>query len=208
MALKLYGAPLSPYVRSVRIAFIEKGLDYEFVPMGLADLQEQEYEQLHPFRKVPALGINGQSLYETSAIMRYIDEAHANEVKLQPSDPLERSYCEQWLSVGNSYLYRTAFTGFFFQKVLAPKFGMPSDNALMLASAEKMRRYIKIIATALSKGELGKNPQPMLSDILVSAILAPLQTIEQGREILAMDTSVVNWINSLVKRRSFISTAK
>ena len=208
MALKLYGAPLSPYVRSVRIAFIEKGVDYEFVPIGSTDLQEKDYEQLHPFRKVPALDINGQSLYETSAIMRYIDEAHANEVKLQPSVPLERAYCEQWLSVANSYLYSTAFTGFFFQKVLAPKFGMPTDNELIFASAEKMHSYIKIIATALSKGELGNNPKPMLSDILVGAILAPLQTIEEGRAILAIETSVVNWINDLVKRPSFTSTAQ
>ncbi|MEM6436922.1 MAG: glutathione S-transferase N-terminal domain-containing protein [Cyanobacteria bacterium P01_D01_bin.115] len=94
MTMTLYGSALSPYVRAVRATFIEKGLNYEFVPIGPQELRSPEYATRHPFRKLPAMDVDGEPLYETSAIMRYIGEAHEGKAQLQPADSLARARSE------------------------------------------------------------------------------------------------------------------
>ncbi|MEM7620949.1 MAG: glutathione S-transferase family protein [Pseudomonadota bacterium] len=206
MTLTLYGSALSPYVRAVRVTLVEKDLDYEFVTIGPAELQAPEYASLHPFRKLPALDINGEPLFETSAIIRYIDEAHEGKVSLQPVDHLARAHSEQWMSAANSYLYKDIFTGLFFQRSLAPQFGIPVDEGLIATSIEKTRSHISIIADALSRGTLGRNSHLTLGDILVGAILIPLQEIEEGRHLLNLEPKVESWVDNLSHWHSFAST--
>ena len=207
MTITLYGSALSPYVRAVRATFVEKTLDYEFVPIGPTELKAPDYAARHPFRKLPALDIDGEPLYETSAIMRYIDEAHAGKVQLQPTDPLARARSEQWLSVANSYLYPDIFTGLFFQRAVAPKFGMPVDEDLITASIEKTHGHLGIVAAALSNGGLAGKGDLTLGDILVGAILAPLQGIDEGQALLKAEPNVASWVSELAKRPSFVTTA-
>lgn len=205
--MTLYGSTLSPYVRAVRATFVEKGLDYKFVPIGPKELQAPEYAARHPYRKLPSLDIDGEPLYETSAIMRYIDEAHEGKIQLQPTDPLTRARSEQWLSVANSYLYPDIFTGLFFQRALAPKFGMPVDEALIAASMEKTCSHLDIVSAALSSGGLASKDDLTLGDILIGAILLPLQGIDEGRNLLKAVPNVAGWVGNLAKRPSFTATA-
>ena len=72
----LYGPGYSTYTRAARLAMEEKGVDYElvevdFISGGFSD----EYLERQPFAKVPAFEHDGLELYETPAILRYIDEA-------------------------------------------------------------------------------------------------------------------------------------
>ncbi|MEM8983013.1 MAG: glutathione S-transferase family protein [Pseudomonadota bacterium] len=202
MTLTLYGAALSPYVRAVRATFAEKGVEYQFESIGPADLQKPDYAKRHPFRKLPALDVNGQALYETSAILRFIDEAHEG-IQLQPTDPLAKARCEQWMSVAKSYLYPDLFTGLFFPRALAPQFGMPVDEALIAVSTEKTRGHLAVIAEALTEGTLGAEDQITLGDILVAAILMPLEQIDEGHELLAAVPAMAGWVGGFSRRSSF-----
>ena len=54
--MKLFGAPLSPFVRKARIVAAEKGIDYELDPSpspltGFSD----EFLALNPLKRIPAL---------------------------------------------------------------------------------------------------------------------------------------------------------
>lgn len=50
-----------------------------------------------PFGQVPALEDDGLNLYESRAMMRYLDEVAGN--KLTPSNAKDRARMEQWISV-------------------------------------------------------------------------------------------------------------
>jgi glutathione S-transferase len=52
------------------------------------------------FGKVPALRNGDLTIFETAAIMRYVDEAFDGP-QLQPPDPESRVQIEQWLSLIN-----------------------------------------------------------------------------------------------------------
>jgi len=72
----LYGAPYSVYVRIVRLALAEKGVPYRLEPIDIfaPGGPPADHLERHPFGKIPAFRHGDFGLYETDAILRYVDE--------------------------------------------------------------------------------------------------------------------------------------
>src|SRR5580693_6107258 len=83
----VHGIDGSPFVNSARLALEEKGVDYQFaeMPCGTGAHKAPEHLARNPFGRIPVLEHDGFLLYETQAIMRYIDRAFAGP-PLQPAD--------------------------------------------------------------------------------------------------------------------------
>ena len=81
--LKLHYHPFSTYSRRVRIALIEKGIGAELVEVDMARgaHRQPEYQKLNPYGRVPTLEEDGFVLYESTAILEYLEATH-------PSPPL------------------------------------------------------------------------------------------------------------------------
>jgi glutathione S-transferase len=69
----VYGIPGSPYVRAALLALEEKGAAYELAAMAFGTTKQQPHLSRHPFGRIPAFEHDGWMLYETRAIMRYVD---------------------------------------------------------------------------------------------------------------------------------------
>ena len=69
----VHGVPGSPYVRAALLTLEEKGAQYELAAMALGTLKQQPHLSRHPFGRIPAFEHDGWMLYETQAIMRYVD---------------------------------------------------------------------------------------------------------------------------------------
>lgn len=205
MSLILYGTPLSPYTRAVSITCIERGVDYTLEMVGPADLQSPSYVEKHPFRKIPALGVGGQRIYETAAIVRYIDNIGETGASLQPSDALEQALSDQWISTTVSYLYAHAFNNFAFMQTLAPAFDIPVDEERLADSKERTQGFLAVVAQAIKAGELGK-AQPHLGDIVTGAVLAPLLSFDEGAAMVRNQPAVESWLSELESRDSFAKT--
>ena len=80
----VYGPAGSTYVWSTRLALAEKGVAHELVDVPFGAHREEPHLSRHPFAKVPAFEHDGFALYETQAILRYIDEGF-------PVSPLHRT---------------------------------------------------------------------------------------------------------------------
>ncbi len=50
----LYGAAYSVYVRAVRLALVEKGVEYKLVEVDIFGAVPDWYAALHPFKRIPA----------------------------------------------------------------------------------------------------------------------------------------------------------
>ena len=70
----VYGPAGSTYIWSARLALAEKGVTHELVDVPFGAHREEPHLSRHPFAKVPAFEHDGFALYETQAIMRYVDE--------------------------------------------------------------------------------------------------------------------------------------
>ena len=86
----VYGPAMSTYVWSARLALAEKGVTHELVDVPFGAQREEPHLSHQPFAKVPAFEHDGFALYETQAIMRYVDERFAG-TPLQPEDVHEWS---------------------------------------------------------------------------------------------------------------------
>ena len=69
--LSVIGTPRSTYVRTVRMALAEKGLKYAHDP---AAPHTPPVDAISPYGRVPVFRDGETALFETSAIVRYIDE--------------------------------------------------------------------------------------------------------------------------------------
>src|SRR5690349_24297838 len=81
----VYGPAGSTYVWSTRLALAEKGVAHDLVDVPFGAHREEPHLSRHPFGKVPAFEHDGFALYETQAILRYIDEGFP-VAPLQPTD--------------------------------------------------------------------------------------------------------------------------
>ena len=96
--MKLYGSLTSPYVRKVRVFFMEKGIDHEFVVEGPADAAGN-VARLNPFGKVPVLvRDDGETLFESSMIVDYLDGLR--DPALIPPSGEQRWQAQRWHALG------------------------------------------------------------------------------------------------------------
>ncbi len=78
----VYGPAMSTYVWSARLALAEKGVTHELVDVPFGTHRAEPHLSRQPFAKVPAFEHDGFALYETQAIMRYVDERFAHRRRL------------------------------------------------------------------------------------------------------------------------------
>ena len=85
--MKVYGFPGSTCTRKVLMTLHEKNCPYAFIPVDLGKGEHKQPEHLarQPFGVVPVLDHDGFVLYESRAIIRYLDAALVGE-KLTPTD--------------------------------------------------------------------------------------------------------------------------
>ncbi len=76
--IKLYTFPPSTNSRKVRIALLEKGLEFERVNVDLSKREQKspEYLKIHPFGQVPALDDEGFVLYDSTVINEYLEDEY------------------------------------------------------------------------------------------------------------------------------------
>jgi maleylpyruvate isomerase len=81
--LKLYNFHASSTSYRTRIVLNLKGLDYEYIPIRLdrGDHLGEAYGKINPMRGVPTLDAGGMLLYQSPAIIEYLEEVY-------PSPPL------------------------------------------------------------------------------------------------------------------------
>jgi len=93
--MKLYSYFRSSAAFRVRIALNLKALSYETVPIHLlrhgGEQFAEQYVRLNPLSLVPVLEDGGSVLFQSLAIVEYLDERYP-QPPLLPSDPLARAY--------------------------------------------------------------------------------------------------------------------
>jgi len=76
--IKLYTFPPSTNSRKVRIALLEKGLEFERINVDLSKREQKnpEYLKVHPYGQVPALDDEGFVVYDSTVINEYLEDEY------------------------------------------------------------------------------------------------------------------------------------
>jgi glutathione S-transferase len=112
--LKLYGFTASNYFNMVKMALLEKGIDFEFVESMPS--QEEDFLAKSPMGKAPYIETDEGFLSETSVIFEYLEE-RGDGPSLMPSEPFERAKVRELMKEIELYIElpaRTCFPQAFF----------------------------------------------------------------------------------------------
>jgi len=201
MSITIHGAPLSPFVRKVRVVAAEKGLSYDLNPVVPFDLPEG-FERLNPLRRIPAFEHDGNVLADSSVICRYI-EGTFPESSLVPADPYLAARVGWFEKYGDYELAQDVTFVVFRNRVVKALLGEASDEETI---AEAMKTTIPKHFDYLNN-ELGDNDY-FVGDSLTLADLSlatQLVNFEHGGEKLDAERwpQLVQWFQRVTSRKSF-----
>jgi glutathione S-transferase len=150
--MKIYGFPLSPFVRKVLVAVHEKGLEYEMVPANPSEPTE-EFLQVSPFSKIPALADGDFCLADSTAIVTYLDAKYP-EPPLFPSEAKARGRAVWFEEVADTVLI-PAGAPIVVHRFLRPQiFGTDGDEEAAKAGEEAVKKPLDYLETQAGGGWL------------------------------------------------------
>ncbi|MDA0821462.1 MAG: glutathione S-transferase family protein [Proteobacteria bacterium] len=144
--IRLYGAG---FARSARCRWTlqELGMDFEEISAAKM-IGGDELREFHPQSKVPAIVIDGERLFESSAICTYLCDISPDQRLIAASGTRERALHDQWVSFGLSemegYLWSNAkHTGFYPEEKRV--------TAVVERNTEEFRKGAAVLDNALSE---------------------------------------------------------
>lgn len=201
MEINLYGTRESVYVRIVRLVLLTKGAKFSMVeadPFEGGKLPAH-YDQLHPFGKIPAIEIDGFGLYETDAIVHYID-AVFDEPALIPSSVKDAARMRQLMRIVDAYAYRPLVWGLYvpiyWRDGLAP-----TDEAIT-----QSRQVLGVIEGILDKSPACGFTTPTLATFYMMSTLAAADTVEPGAALIDERPRLREWWDSMRVSASMVET--
>jgi glutathione S-transferase len=99
--LTLVSFDLCPFVQRAAIVLAEKGVPFERTDIDLENKPDW-FLAISPRGKVPLLKVGDDVLFESSAIVEYLDETH--EPRLHPENPVTRARHRAWTEFGSAIL--------------------------------------------------------------------------------------------------------
>src|SRR5690242_10292528 len=148
--MKVYGNPHSTCTRKVLTTLAEKNHPAEFINVDLGKGEHKQPAHLarQPFGVVPVLEDDDFRMYESRAIIRYLD-ARLPGVALTPKDQRARGRMEQWISVEQSYFNGPAMR-IIMQLHFGPMRGAAPDMAVVEQAKRDLQRPLDVIDQALA----------------------------------------------------------
>jgi glutathione S-transferase len=199
------GIPGSPFLRAVEVALKEKDVPYQLHAMSPADMKTPEHLELHPFGRIPIFEEDGFRLYETQAIIRYLDEVFIHP-PLTPGNPKQRARMNQIIGIIEWYLFPKAAAPIAFNRIIGPKLlGLPSDEAAITDAMPMARTCFAELNRLLEDQPYLAGPRFSIADIMLGTQLDLLATTPEGQQLIG-GTKLEGWLERLRVRPSFQAT--
>lgn len=207
MSITVYGPNYSTYVRSARLALEEKGVPYELAEVDMMGGAHKQPEHLarQPFGVVPTLDHDGFALYETGAIVRYIDEALPGPA-LQPQDVKTRARMNQIMGIIDAYAYGAIIHKVFWQRAIVPMQGAEPDMEVIEGAMPRVRLCLDEIARLKGDQPFLAGEQVSLADLMLVPIMAYFLMTPEGQAALAERPSLGQWWQAMQARPSLPRT--
>ena len=188
----VYGFPRSTFVNIVRLVLTHKDVPYVFHDLE-AVMGKPEHLALHPFNRVPILRHGDFTVYETGAIVSYIDEAFDGP-RLTPKGARERAHMNQWLGAVNSYYYPYMIYHVTHERLVFPELGIASDEKVVAHALPKVELALGVMERELSRGQdylLGS--ELTLADFFMLPSTFAFSQTEEGKAMYPRYPAFCRW---------------
>lgn len=192
MQIELISHALCPFVHRACIMLREKGVEYTRRDIDL-DAKPEWFMALSPRGKVPVLVADGTPLFESAAIVEFLDETHPPPVI--PTEPFARARQRAWVEVASELLmgqYRV-YTA--------------TTQADFEAAAKAVTATLARYDEALKKGDLAGDEFKLVEVATAPAMFRFALLAERtGWAFWAAGSKVEAWARRLASRPSVTSS--
>jgi len=202
----IHSIPGSPFGRSVLATLVEKGAAYRLAPVAPGAFRSGAHLARHPFGRVPVLEHNGFRLYETQAILRYLDRVLPTP-PLTPSDPRQAARMDQVMSVNDWYLFPGVANVIVFHRIVSPRvMGGTPDEAAIEAAIPKAELVMAELGRLLGDHAFMAGDAFTLADLQLAPQLAMMAETPEWATLTADHPNLVDWLTRVGARPSFEAT--
>ena len=201
--LTVYGAPQSTYVRTVRLLLEEAGADYDLKKVDIfnGENQSAEYLAKNPFGKIPTLEVDGEVLYETTAITDYLDTVLAGN-KFSPSNPLLKARMHQIMAIIDNYLYSPAIVSIVIQRLIMPSQGGETDESKVKNAVAPAQKALEVIESLTVGSPYLLGSEVGIADFYLIPIFIYLSQTPEFDSITAQTPKLRIWWDTVSKLTS------
>jgi glutathione S-transferase len=200
--LTVFGDPRSSYTRSVRMALAEKGVAFTHVP---APPHSPEVLALNPFGRIPALKDGDTAIYETAAILRYIDEG-LDGPPLRPVMLHDRTRCDQWVSLVGAHYYDAMVRRYVLQYIFPKGPNDQPDRKVIDAAIPEIEKELDVLESAYAGGDYLAGGTLSMADLLIAPILAYVEMFPEGKRLIDARPNIRRAQATIRQRPSFKAT--
>lgn len=195
--MQLYSTKNSTFSRRIRIALFEKSVTVDEIDTPKEARATAEYRALNPYGRIPTLVDGSRTLYESSAILEYL-EARYPEPPLVPSDAAGRARAVMHLKICDVEFTPHAVA------IQRPKRLLPEeswDRSAFARSSAAIARHYEILERDLEDREY------LVGDRFSWADLAYLPFLH-FHDLLDVELppNIAGWWNRLAERPSALAT--
>jgi glutathione S-transferase len=190
--LTVLGFPGSTFVKIVQLVLTHKEAPYVFRDLE-PEMGSPSLLALHPFDRVPILQHGDFTLYETSAIVAYLEEVFPTPA-LQPATAEGRARMNQWISAVNAYYYPYMIYHVSHERNVFPRLGIEPDEKVVAHALPKIEVALRVMERQLSHGQgflLGD--EVTLADYYLLPSTSSFGIIPEGTAMYADFPAVRGW---------------
>jgi glutathione S-transferase len=202
----VHTVPGSPFGRAVLVALEEKRAPYTVAPVAPGALKIEPHISRHPFGRVPVLQHDGFMLYETQAILRYLDREQPAPA-LTPADVKAAGRMDQAMNVNDWYLFQGAASVIGFQRVVAPRLlGLEPNEAAIAAAMPKAHTVFRELARLLGSQSYFAGEAVSLADLLIAPQIDFLRDVPEWESLTQDHRNLRAWLERMNDRPSLRAT--
>ena len=188
----LHGYRYSVYSRTARLVLMAKGVEHRTIEVDPFAELSQDYLRLNPFGRVPVLTHGSFTLFETGAIVRYVDRAFEGP-SLQPTSAAALARMDQVISAIDAYGYWPLVRQVASHAFFRPLFGEQGSRAEVEAGLEASAKVLSFLDAVAGEGVILNGGDITLADYHLAPMIDYFVRAEEGKAALATHPALQRW---------------
>jgi len=172
--LVLYGNPICPYSQRIVLALEALNLSYEYHEVDFI-LKPSWLGKISPLNKVPVLKTEHGYLFESTAILEYLNDI--SKEKLTPQEPYERARMYSWREM-IEHLHE-----------LTLKYFSEDNESQLIEKGEKLSESLMHFLVLENYDLIQRNIRPSMIDICLIPLLVILDVLNDNGPINFFENS-------------------
>jgi glutathione S-transferase len=203
MNFVVHTIPGSPAARAVMATLVEKDASFHVAALAPGAHKVQPHLSRHPFGKMPVLEHDGFVLYETQAILRYLDRILPSP-PLTPREPRTAARMDQLMGISDWYLFQGVNNVIGFHRVVGPRvLGLTPDEQAIAAAMPQAHTVFGALSQLLAKkAYLASDDAVTLADLLIAPHMDFLAQTPEWTVLTRDRTNLIDWLARMNDRRS------